>query len=362
MSVLSFDMGGTPKASHSGLASKRDARHLSLNTHSLGTNLNTEAIVLALLGKPVKTFSSATDWRYGRKGGLSVNIGNGVWFAHDGDQGGGILDLVVWLNHAHCHRSAAQWLSQNGLLSTDSTPYLRSRFEALKTDDAVHRKRNAALQISHDLQPIKESPAWTYLTEIRCIPPSMILGLEPEDLGYAPKAPIYPYDRSGPKCPAMVASVRDSKLNLIGVHITYLRPDGSGKADLAINRKMCGSGFLGSHVRLFASQKDREPPHAIIVAEGIESALSCGLALNLPPVAALSVYGVKAFIPWDGLEEITFAPDNDSSGVGIKAAQDGAQRLHDLGFKINGYALPPRGHNDWNDVLINQAQKGGDHV
>ena len=52
-------------------------------------------LAVELLGKP--TFRAGQEWRWGRKGSLSVVIGGaraGMWFDHEAGQGGGFVDLV----------------------------------------------------------------------------------------------------------------------------------------------------------------------------------------------------------------------------------------------------------------------------
>ena len=52
-------------------------------------------LALELLGNP--TFRLGQEWRWGRKGSLSVVVSGdkaGMWFDHEIGQGGGFIDLV----------------------------------------------------------------------------------------------------------------------------------------------------------------------------------------------------------------------------------------------------------------------------
>ena len=52
-------------------------------------------LVVELLGKP--TFRAGQEWRWGRKGSLSVVVGGaraGMWFDHEEGRGGWFSDLV----------------------------------------------------------------------------------------------------------------------------------------------------------------------------------------------------------------------------------------------------------------------------
>ena len=71
--------------------------------------------------QPSKT--SQYELRFGKRGSLSVDLKNNVWFDHEHMVGGGILDLVVHHGSAHDKKSAAKFLSGNGLIANnDSAP------------------------------------------------------------------------------------------------------------------------------------------------------------------------------------------------------------------------------------------------
>jgi hypothetical protein len=58
---------------------------------------HTKNIVRRLLGEPNSDLSTKSEWRYGKKGSLAIEIagGNaGQWFDHEAKVGGGIVDLI----------------------------------------------------------------------------------------------------------------------------------------------------------------------------------------------------------------------------------------------------------------------------
>lgn len=74
---------------------------------------------------------SQYELRFGKRGSLSVDLKNNVWFDHEHMIGGGILDLVVHNGTARDKKSAAMFLSENGLIANTvsapkSKPVLRS--------------------------------------------------------------------------------------------------------------------------------------------------------------------------------------------------------------------------------------------
>ena len=87
-------------------------------------------LVTELLGlKPSST--SPYELRFGKKGSLSVNLKNNIWFDHEQHIGGGILDLVIREGKATDRHAAAKYLEEQGVMANDlsaprSPPILRA--------------------------------------------------------------------------------------------------------------------------------------------------------------------------------------------------------------------------------------------
>jgi CHC2 zinc finger/Toprim domain len=151
--------------------------------------------------------------------------------------------------------------------------------------------------------------------------------------------------------PAMLALMTDPLTGEpVGVHCTFLRPDGSGKAaetrhgDKALKPKMI-RGTWGV-VRLVA---DDQIGRALGIAEGIENALTASQAIGWGPVwAAGTQNGIARFpvLPW--IEALTIFADADDSGVGLAAARACAERWEDADREC-AVCVPPIGL-DWNDA------------
>lgn len=127
------------------------------------------------------------------------------------------------------------------------------------------------------------------------------------------------------------------------IHRTYLKPDGSGKAELERNKMILGPA-KGGAVRLDSHS------NKLIIAEGIETALSIQLATGIPTWAALSSTNMQSIIlpPPEQVPEIIIAADNDEAG--IKAANILAERALKLCHKVR-IAIPKQQGWDFNDVL-----------
>lgn len=165
-----------------------------------------------------------------------------------------------------------------------------------------------------------------------------LVGSIPETLRLLPACPHTP---TGARYPTMLAAVSCyPSRKIIGIHRTFLKPDGTGKIDHPLAKMMLGN-LKGGAVRL--------APHGerIGLAEGIETALSVQQATGLPMWACLSTSGLQTVILPDDVREVIICADHDPPG--LKAAYAAAQRIAELGKRVR-IALPPKAGEDFNDV------------
>ena len=142
--------------------------------------------------------------------------------------------------------------------------------------------------------------------------------------------------------PAMVAAVtRWPSRAVVAVHRTFLVADGRKKAPVSHNKMMLGP-CTGGAVRL------AEHGDELVLAEGIETALSVLQATGKPAWACLSTSGLKAVILPPEVKTVIIAADGDEAGE--KAAQEAARRLYLQGRELR-IARPPAGM-DFNDLLM----------
>jgi hypothetical protein len=210
----------------------------------------------------------------------------------------------------------------------DPAALARSRAE----DRAKAAKRAAqALRLWDDAQPVAGTLAETYL-RARGITCAL-----PETLRFTPSC----WHATAQRFPALVALVEGA--DATAVHRTYLRADGTGKADAAPAKAMLGA-CGGGAVRL------THGAGPLFVAEGIETALSIagGLIPGASSVwAALSTSGITGLHLPTEAGALTIAPDGDPAGR--KAANALAERATALGWAVS--LLPAPDGMDWNDVL-----------
>jgi putative DNA primase/helicase len=151
--------------------------------------------------------------------------------------------------------------------------------------------------------------------------------------------------------PAMLAPVTNTAGELIGVHATFLKADGSGQAfakpdkgepDL---RRQCNGVIRGGAIRLIPHDPDRE----LILAEGVETALSASEVLELPAWSAVSAGGLKTVeLPFD-VRRVVIAADQDAVGTGQRNAIEAGRRWKAEGRTVR--IAMPEIIGDFNDVL-----------
>lgn len=248
----------------------------------------------------------------------------------------------LWYCHAYGDSEAVlQSLKAQGLLGgrRESFASVRRSLPMQRVQkEADPGKRDYARKLWAGSLPITDTVAADYLHGRGLVGPYLAA------LRFLPDCPHTP---TGQKHPAMIAAVTRWPLgDVVAVHRTYLKSDGSGKIDHPQARMMLGTASGGA-VRL-APCGER-----LGIAEGIETALSVQQATGLPMWACLSTSGLQNVILPDTVRDVTIAADNDPPGQ--RVAQMAAERLMGQGKRVR-IALPPQAGTDFNDII-----QGGHH-
>ena len=165
-------------------------------------------------------------------------------------------------------------------------------------------------------------------------------------LRFAEQAP----HRLGARLPAMLAPIVDVDGEQIGVHLTYLRRDGSGKAELTKEyQRECRGVIRGGSIRLLPFNSD----FALLVSEGVESGLAASELFGLPCWSAVYAGGLCSLVLPPEVRRIVIAADNDESGVGQRNALAAYDRWTAEGRSVRIVAPPVVG-DDFNDVLLKE--------
>jgi len=251
----------------------------------------------------------------------------------------------------HCHAGCTQdeviaamrtlglWLT--GAFRAPSGRPIRSRVDLPNVDEDFARRREHAMALWEQGHPIPGSAAETYLR-------SRGIAIEaPPALRFHERLKHGPTDSCWP---ALLALITDSlSAEPTGLHRTFLSIDGTGKAPIEPAKMMLGRAN-GSVVRL------GEVTDQLMVAEGIETALSVQQACSVPVWAALSASGLKSLNLPPGITSITILADGDPTGEA--AALAAARRLKTA---VRGVRIvrAPAGR-DFNDVLLNATKRKSD--
>lgn len=182
------------------------------------------------------------------------------------------------------------------------------------------------------------------------MPTTLCVGGDPAELaragiGLAIPASIRFHPRlwyaAGVYLPTMVAAIEDRDGCIVGVHRTYLTPDGTGKAEVEANKKALGRG-RGGAVRLTACAPE------LVLCEGIETGLAILQATGLHVWAALGTSNLGQVELPASVREVIIAADNDDPGM--KAARAAAESYRARGYQVQ--ILSPRNEGwDFNQVV-----------
>ena len=258
----------------------------------------------------------------------------------DGDDGAVVVNCF-----AGCPwRNVKDALRARGLLPErgDGRAALRRRRrppDAAKprpVDVDQQQRMEFARQRWREAVPLTDGPADVYLRA---------RGLKPGRNGWPPSLRYHLalwHGYTGLLLPALVAAVTIwPARNVVGVHRTFLRADGKGKAPVTAPKMMMGR-CGGGAVRLAPAGPE------LVLSEGIETGLSVQQATGLPVWATLSTSGLGSVILPPDTSTVTIAADGDEPGE--RAAQAAARRFIAEGRKVK-IARPPQGM-DFNDLLL----------
>ncbi len=171
--------------------------------------------------------------------------------------------------------------------------------------------------------------------------------LIPEAIRFIPE---HKHKETGKKFPLMLARVdKIGEEGPVAVHRTFLKKDGSGKADVTPNKKSLGQLSQGG---VFLSN----PGMYIAISEGIETGLTFQQATGIPTIAALSTSGMEGLIlsALPLAQKVFIIADNDPPG--LNAAVNVARRLEAEGRNVH-IAMPPESGEDFNDLLMRSLQE-----
>lgn len=147
---------------------------------------------------------------------------------------------------------------------------------------------------------------------------------------------------------SLICRIDDAQGLLQAVHVIHLRHDGT-KAP--VNGVKISRGPISGGAFRFGIVSD-----GLVIAEGVESAISAGILLNMPAWATLGASNLKAGIKLPAsVKTVVVAADNDAPG--IDAAEQAYHHFAAQG-RIVRMRVPNRDGEDFNDILMRRIAKG----
>jgi putative DNA primase/helicase len=179
----------------------------------------------------------------------------------------------------------------------------------------------------------------------------MLLTAWASDLREHPFLPVFENGKpTGQAFTSLVALIRNPEGRPSGLHITFLKSDGSGKAPVDSPRRIIGvrdGSTKGGTVRLL------DPKNGTIgLGEGIESTFSGSILTGVPGWSALTAGGIeRAVLPSDIRKVFIFA---DRDPAGLKVAASACERFRKEG-RESEILVPNERGQDFNDALQNKS-------
>ncbi|BAK75341.1 putative phage DNA primase [Pseudogulbenkiania sp. NH8B] len=210
-------------------------------------------------------------------------------------------------------------------------------------------------------QPIQHGdPVDRYLTGR-----GLVLGSYPDALRHHPALPYWcEVDGQTVRLgtyPVMLAAVTSPACELVGLHRTYLTPEGQKARPIhpgtgeTLDAKKLLTAFDGA---MNSAAIQLYPPRngELAVCEGIETGLAVWLGSGLPVWPCVSAWGLEhAQLP-ESVSDTHIMGDHDVSGTGQRAAQRLAQRLAEEGRRVRVH-IPTTPGTDWLDVYQSREQE-----
>lgn len=265
-----------------------------------------ETDILSVLGKDA-VFRAGRRWRgpcpicgasKGKRqdGAFWVDREAGRWgcFAGGADcaRGGDVIDLYATLERLSPREAAEKLTGQTAGGALAKRPTAERRRPDREDGDEDRWKAELAASLWREARPAADTLADTYLRARGLFGPVLDAALR--QLRFHPSAyHSGPFERPV-RLPAMVGLVRAPSGATGGVHVTYLAADGSGKTARNPAKRMWGPQSIETDAGAAQGGVWLSHPSAeggLVVAEGIESALSAAILLGGPRrvVAALSL-------------------------------------------------------------------------
>lgn len=239
---------------------------------------------------------------------------------------------------------------------------------------AIAERRQKALNLWKRTLPIAGSVAEIYLASRRI--PYVLIKNREDDLRFLPRLEHWKstaWDRSttpwtktqsGGEFPVMVAAMRNLAGDITAVHCTFLRADGSGKADVAEPKLMRGDA-KGAAIRLTRGEGNLSledartqfagdgAVHTLMPFEGIENGLSYAIEVPEPRIWACGSFDLMLALRVEDepcFDPVIFGRDNGDKATAENLMIDRIDEVRASGRDCS-QVKPPESAKDFNDLI-----------
>jgi ATP-dependent exoDNAse (exonuclease V) alpha subunit len=317
-------------------------------------------IVTDLLGEPNKHMSTTNTLRFGKKGGLLVNIGGdkqGFWMNFESGEKGNLIQLVEREKNLP-FKEALNELKERLLGRVDLHRIPQATKSSAQQTLEKAKDRENRLHSVADLHQMSKSIqgtiAETFLRTERKIETTQLS----EDLRYIPKGTSFTYkgEQRTTQHATLAAFGRNAEGQLQSVQLTKLNDQGTRA--LSREGEKLSKIQYGIAKGSFVTIQEGKGSDRIFIAEGIETALSIKEASVTGKIVASM--GIHNMANYKGSEsQVIICADNDThkpSSQTHKIIEDTKEHFRDQGksaIKIE----PLNAGQDFNDVLKDQGRK-----
>jgi hypothetical protein len=313
---------------------------------------NPELILSSLLGKePNRKLSKHHQIRWGQKGAIVLYTnGKKCGQVRDWESGihGDIISYIAkrtgkdWYDVLHEFGTSFNLNSDNiSFKKFELTPKQKELNDKALIKELKRQEKNhqIARELWRNAQPIKGTPAETYLKKYRKITGNF----DKLELKFHPKAIDYHYDAKGKfqsivNRPALLVAAKNMAGSVVSVQCIYLHPKSHDKdISLPVPKRTIGSSF-GFAAKVYSGGGDE-----VILAEGPETAASlieakpnANIYISLGNPINMSKYAYLATI--HRTNKILIASDNDDANSGSKtweSVQAAAIELAKTGIEVS---------------------------
>ncbi|OJY48525.1 MAG: conjugative transfer relaxase/helicase TraI [Legionella sp. 40-6] len=334
------------KSSHQNKARGFIHQEMSAKDIEARLALNMESLCLALLGEPNRNLSNKTEYRYGAKGSLSINLNKGLWKNFETEEAGNALGLIKSVHHFSDFKEvlafAKEFLGGYQVIIPKSKKESKVNEQAKEMQEHIKKKEKVMEIVGRSLS-VKDTLAETYLKQTRGLS-----HFDEADIRFVEHLETY-HGKKKAYVPALVAIARDEKGAVNNIEVIKLNPNNARKDEKSDPVKQSFGRKNGCYVELNkAYQKEKT-----YVTEGVETGLSIVSVDNKARVVTVLGKGNFKNIKHLNLgKEVVLCVDNDGKDTyKTSLIIDALDRLEKEGKKVS-VIMPKKEGHDLNDVLL----------